>query len=185
MDYRFSHEVTLADENHVDEIEQFMMLADPRMNPKWVRVAYRNGERCFMVRLGEEVAGVGWVSLVNRIGRLHSFYVKPRFRKLGIGQDLRFARFLWLKSKKALSVFSEISRNNFQSSRLSFKSGMRVSGQVYQYFKNKAQTDPKISRPKNTSLKKKLGCFRSILDEELDLLLTRPLGLHSFLHFVR
>jgi GNAT superfamily N-acetyltransferase len=135
INYRFNHEINIADSNDLAQIEHFMRLSEPRMNPKWVQVAYRNGEQCFTAKLDNEIAGVGWVSFINNIGRLHSFYVQPRYRKLGIGQDLRYARLLWLKSKGAHSVFSEIARNNFQSARLSLKSGMRAFGLVYEYFK--------------------------------------------------
>ena len=75
------HEISMADNSQADEIERFMTLTHPAINRKWVKVALKNGDRCFTVKLGSEIAGVGWVSLVNGIGRLHSLYVKPQFRK--------------------------------------------------------------------------------------------------------
>ncbi len=86
---------------NIDEIEQFMASTHPGINKKWVKVALKNGERCFIVRLSNEIAGLGWVSLVNGIGRLHSLYVKPQYRRIGIGEDIFNARLLWLKSKRA------------------------------------------------------------------------------------
>ena len=131
----FSHEISVAEEWHLDEIERFMVLTYPEINRRWVKVAFKNGDRCFIVRLGNEIAGLGWLSLVNGIGRLHSLYVKPQFRNIGIGKDILYARLFWLKSKHARSAFSEISRYNLSCSRIAMKGQMNVSGQVFQYFK--------------------------------------------------
>jgi len=133
--HRFSHEILMADDGQIGEIERFMVLAHPGMNRRWTKVAFKNGDKCFTVRLDSEIAGVGWVSFVRGIGRIHSLFVKPQFRKLGIGEDILYARLLWLKSKHVRSAFSEISRSNFPSSRIASKAQMRVCGQVFQYFR--------------------------------------------------
>jgi len=133
--HRFSQEISMADEGQIGEIERFMVLAHPGMNRRWIRVALKNGDKCFVVRLGSEVAGLGWVSFVKNIGRIHSLFVKPQFRRLGIGEDILYARLLWLKSKHARSAFSEISRYNSSSVRIASKAQMKVCGQVFQYFK--------------------------------------------------
>ena len=131
----FSNEISMADEGQIGEIERFMVLAHPGMNRRWIRVALKNGDKCFVVRLGSEIAGLGWVSFVNNIGRIHSLFVKPQFRRLGIGEDILYARLLWLKSKHARSAFSEISSCNSPSVRIELKAQMEVCGQVFQYFK--------------------------------------------------
>ena len=133
--HRFSHEISMDDEGQIGEIERFMVLAHPGMNRRWIRVALKNGDKCFVVRLGSEIAGLGWVSFVKSIGRIHSLFVKPQFRRLGIGEDILYARLLWLKSKHARSAFSEISRYNSSSVRIASKAQMKVCGQVFQYFK--------------------------------------------------
>lgn len=133
--HRFSYEISVTDNENVAEIEQFMSLTHPGINKKWVKVALKQGERCFVVRLSDDIAGLGWVSLVNGVGRLHSLYVKPQFRRIGIGEDILNARLLWLRSKRAHSVFTEISRNNVPSSNNVMKAHMSVSGQVFQYFR--------------------------------------------------
>jgi ribosomal protein S18 acetylase RimI-like enzyme len=133
--HRFSNEISMADEGQIGEIERFMVLAHPGMNRRWIRVALKNGDKCFVVRLGSEIAGLGWVSFVNSIGRIHSLFVKPQFRRLGIGEDILYARLLWLKSKHARSAFSEISSCNSPSVRIELKAQMEVCGQVFQYFK--------------------------------------------------
>jgi GNAT superfamily N-acetyltransferase len=112
-----------------------LILTHPRINKKWVRVALKNGDRCFIVRLNDEIAGLGWVSLVNGVGRLHSLFVQSQFRRMGIGEDILNARLLWLKSNRAHSAFCEISRYNVASAGNVIKAHMSVSGQVYQYFK--------------------------------------------------
>jgi GNAT superfamily N-acetyltransferase len=141
--HRFSYEISMADEGQIGEIERFMVLAHPGMNRRWVKVALRNGDKCFVVRLGREIAGLGWISFVKSIGRIHSLFVKPQFRRLGIGEDILYARLLWLKSKHARSAFSEISRYNPSSLRIALKAQMSVSGQVFQYFKeNLASKEP-------------------------------------------
>ena len=133
--HRFSHEISIAEGGDVDEIGQFMASTHPGINKRWVNVALKEGERCFFVRLGKEIAGLGWLSIVNNIGRLHSLHVKPQFRRIGIGEDILFARLLWLKSKRARSAFSEISRDNSPSSRIAAKGQMTPSGTIFQYFK--------------------------------------------------
>jgi len=135
LDHKFSHAVSVADREQIEEIRQFMLSTHPGTNPRWIDVALRTGDTCVIVRLGDEIAGVGWLSLVNGIGRLHSLFVKPRFRKMGLGLDVLFGRLYWLKSKNARMAFSEISADNRQSSQISMRGGMRMSGQVYQYFK--------------------------------------------------
>jgi len=135
LDHTFSNAILVADREQIEEIRRFMLSTHPGTNPRWIDAALTNGDRCVTVRLGDEIAGVGWLSLVNGIGRLHSLFVKPRFRKLGAGLDILFARLLWLKSKHARMAFSEISVNNLTSSGISVRGGMKVSGQVYQYFR--------------------------------------------------
>ena len=140
VDHRFSHEISVADEQHTGEIERFMVSTHPKINRKWVRVALKNGDKCFIVRLTDEIAGLGWLSLVNGIGRIHSLFVRPQFRKIGIGEDILYARLLWLKSKHARSAFSEISRNNSSSLRIATKAQMKVSGQVFGYFRKNVRS---------------------------------------------
>jgi len=131
--HRFRHEVSVADDERISEMEGLIVSAYPRMNRSWVKVALRNGDRCLTVRLNGEIAGMGWLSFVNGVGRLHTLYVKPRFRRMGIGEDIVHARLLWLRTNHAHSAFSEISRSNVPSARIATKAGMSTSGQIFQY----------------------------------------------------
>jgi len=133
LDHKFSHGIAVADERNASEVEQFMAATHPGTNRKWAKVGFRNAERCLVIRLGDGIAAAGWVSLVNGIGRLHSLFVRPQYRGMGMGEDIMFARLLWLKSRRARSAFSEISRDNHSSSRIAMKGQMKVIGQVYGY----------------------------------------------------
>jgi ribosomal protein S18 acetylase RimI-like enzyme len=133
--HRFSHEISMAAEEESDELVRFMASTHLGINRSWTKVALRNGDRCFTVRLGDQIAGLGWVSLVDGVGRFHSLYVKPQFRRMGMGEDILFARLYWLESKHARSAFSEISRDNRSSSRIALKGNMKPTGQVFQYSK--------------------------------------------------
>jgi ribosomal protein S18 acetylase RimI-like enzyme len=133
--HTFNHEISIADEKISGELGEFMQLTHTGINPKWVDVALSHGDKCVVIRLGDEIAAVGWVSLVNSVGRLYSIYVKPKFRRMGMGLDIVYARLLWLKSKRARTAFSEISPSNIPSSQISMSAGMKPAGQVYEYFK--------------------------------------------------
>jgi len=145
VDHSFSHEISIAASGDIDALKQFMISSSHRMNSKWVEVAMRDNEKCFLVRFGSEIAGLGWVSLVNGIGRLHSLYVKPQYRRLRIGEDLLFARLYWLKSNESRSVFSEISRFNSPSSKIAQKGQMSPTGQLFLYFR---RPKPSFSEPR-------------------------------------
>ena len=142
IDHRFSHEISMATHEQTSEIERFMFLAHPEINRKWTRTALKNGDKCFTVRLDGQIAGLGWASLVNGIGRLHTLFVNPQFRNLGIGEDILYARLMYLKSKHARLAFSEIHQDNSPCSRIASKAQMTVCGQIYQYFKKKTTSNP-------------------------------------------
>jgi GNAT superfamily N-acetyltransferase len=139
IDHSFDYDISVANGKQSDELEQFMITTHPGMNRRWVKVALSNNDRCLVVRLNDEIAGLGWLSLVNGVGRLHSLFVRPQFRGMGIGEDILYARLLWLKSNRARLAFSEISRSNHSSSKVAQKGHMRVSGQIFLYLKD----DPK------------------------------------------
>jgi GNAT superfamily N-acetyltransferase len=142
--HRFGHEVAIATEDDAEELERYMSLTHPGINKRWVRVALKSRDKCFIVRLKNEIAGLGWVSFVNDVGRIHSLYVLPQFRRMGLGEDILFARLLWLRSRGARSAYAEISRLNPSSSRIAMKGGMRVAGQVFLYIKSEPDSGTKV-----------------------------------------
>ncbi len=130
----FSHEVGVAGESDLKDVLDFLQEEHPYMNPKWVRVAFDSGDRFFVVRLfGGWIAGLGWATLVNGVGRMNDVYVLPRYRKMGICGDILYARFLWLRSRGAKWSYSEVLRSNTTMARAALNEGMRVSGQIYGY----------------------------------------------------
>ena len=131
----FKYEVKVIEEDESEKIERYMIAMDPKMNRKWVRVAFANGDRCFTVELDDSIAGLGWLSLVHGVGRVHSLLVTPMFRGKGIGRDLLVARLMWLRAKRAMSAFSEIAELNLHSAAIAMGEGMKPSGAIYQYFK--------------------------------------------------
>ena len=139
-DYRFRHQISIVSQEQREELRRFMELTHPGTNRNWVNVSLDNGDQCFTVRLEDEIAGLGWVSHSNRVGRLHSLFVKPQFRGLGLGRDIVFARLLWLRSKGVRSAFSEISRENLASSQIAIDAKMKVLGQVFQYARRGSTT---------------------------------------------
>ena len=142
--HQFSHEVTIAKEDETDELERFMSLIHQGVNKQWVRAALKNRDRCFVIRLKNEIAGLGWVTFVNNVGRIHSLHVLPQYRRIGLGQDILFARLLWLKARGARSAYSEISRHNTSSSRIAMKGGMGVAGQIFLYLCNEPNSGTKV-----------------------------------------
>src|SRR4029077_15622103 len=56
--HSFNHEISIMAEDQIDEVGRLMVSTNPGINKSWVGVAYRNGEKCFMVKLGNEIAGV-------------------------------------------------------------------------------------------------------------------------------
>ena len=130
---------------------------------KWVRVALDNGDICSVVKIGGRIVGMGWASLVGDIGRVHTLYVKPQFRRMGIARDLLYARLTWLKSRHARSVFAEISHDNIASLAHVMKMGLTVSGQVFEYFNEEPTTRNQFaSRPKTKAARTAKRAFHLI-----------------------
>lgn len=133
FNHTFKHDVAIA--NNVDEINRFMILTvHYGLNPTWVRVALTNGDKCFVAKVGDDIVGVAWLSLVDGIGRVPDLYVKPQFRRTGVARDLFYARLIYLRSKHAHSYFAEIAHDNETALKHATKVGMKVSGQVFEYF---------------------------------------------------
>jgi ribosomal protein S18 acetylase RimI-like enzyme len=124
----------------IAEIERFMsQTAHEVLNPKWVRVATANGDRCFVARIGNEIAGLAWLSLVDGVGRVPDLYVKPQFRRTGVAVDLFYARLTYLKSMRALSYFAEIAHDNEPGLKHALKVGMKISGEIFEYYREESE----------------------------------------------
>lgn len=131
--HSFTNEVSLLGLSDTTEIKNAMNSIFRGMNLRWVESALRNGDRCFASKSGEEIMGLGWCSIEEKVGHLISLGVKPRYRKAGIGTDLLYARLLWMKDLGADRAFSEISDNNLASKDIALRAGFVERGKIFLY----------------------------------------------------
>ncbi len=129
--YRFKHLVSM--DYDVDEIERFIAATQPETNKRWVRVALRNGDKCFVVKLGNKIVGIAWMSIVGGMARSHGIYVEPRFRRMGIMRDDQQARIVYLKSRNVHTLINEIAESNAAASSLAAKAGEKIVGKIFLY----------------------------------------------------
>ena len=140
LTHRFKHEVSI--DRSIVEIERFMTLTvHYALNPMWVRVALANGDRCFVAKIDREIAGIAWLSLIDGVGRVPDLYVKPKFRRTGIAGDLFYSRLIYLQTMHAHSYFAEIAHGNEPALKHAAKVGMKVSGQVFEYYNFSAEQE--------------------------------------------
>lgn len=131
LDHKFRHEVSM--EEDAREIERFIAFTQPETNRRWIRVALRNGDKCFVVRMAERIVGIAWMTIVGEVARSHGLYVEPQFRRTGIMKDNLHARLIYLKSRHVHTLINEISESNIASSRHAAKAGERIVGKIYLY----------------------------------------------------
>jgi hypothetical protein len=131
LDHRFKHHVSM--ENNVEEIERFMALTQPETNRKWISVALRNGDRCFVVKIANRIVGMAWMMIVGGVARSHGLYVEPQFRRMGIMRDNLHARLIYLKSRHVHTLINEIPESNIPSSRHAANAGEMIVGKLFLY----------------------------------------------------
>ncbi|MGC8515072.1 MAG: GNAT family N-acetyltransferase [Thermoplasmata archaeon] len=131
--HTFSNEVSLLGLADINEVKNAMDTIFRGMNLRWVESALRNGDRCFAAMSGEEIMGLGWCSIEEKVGHLVSLGVKPKYRKAGIGTDLLYARLLWMKDLGVHKVLSEISDSNQSSKNIALKAGFVERGKIFLY----------------------------------------------------
>jgi GNAT superfamily N-acetyltransferase len=131
LTHRYKHNIKIAKNEDLDTIVSFMKHSLQIVSERWIRSAYECGEVCFIYRINNGIVGIAWLALSGNIGRLHSIYVTPEFRRTGIGKDLLFARLFYLKNLGINMAFSEIARGNKSSIRNSQSLGMKKGGSIY------------------------------------------------------
>ena len=139
LDHRFRHQVSMIDD--VGEIERFIAFTQPETNRRWISVALRNGDKCFVVRMGDRIVGMAWLTIVGGIARSHGLYVEPQFRRRGMMKDNLHARLVYLKSRHVHTLINEIAESNVASSSHAARVGERIVGKIYLY------TSPESNRP--------------------------------------
>ena len=131
LDHRFKHQVSMDED--VEEIERFMAMTQPETNRRWISVALRNGDKCFVVRIGGRVVGMAWMTIVGGVARSHGLYVEPQFRRRGMMKDCLHARLIYLKSRRVHTLVNEIAESNVASSSHAAKAGEKIVGKIYLY----------------------------------------------------
>jgi hypothetical protein len=130
-DHRFRHHVSIDDD--AKEIEQFLAVSQPETNPRWVGVALRNGDKCFVVKISNRIVGIAWMTIVGDVARSHGLFVEPKFRKMGIMKDNFQARLIYLKSRHVRALINEIAESNVASSSHAKSIGERIVGRMFLY----------------------------------------------------
>ena len=131
LNHRFKHHVNM--EHNVEEIERFMALTQPATNRKWITVALRNGDKCFVVRIANRIVGMAWMTIVGEVARSHGLYVEPQFRRMGIMKDNLQARLIYLKSRHVHTLINEIPESNIPSSSHAANAGEKIAGKIFLY----------------------------------------------------
>jgi RimJ/RimL family protein N-acetyltransferase len=130
-DHRFRHHVSI--DNNAEEIERFLAIAQPETNRRWVSVALKSGEKCFVVKISDRIVGIAWMTIVGGMARSHGLYVEPKFRRMGIMKDNFQARLIYLKSRHVHTLINEIAESNEASSNHAKRIGERIVGKIFQY----------------------------------------------------
>jgi len=131
LNHRFKHHVSM--DHDVREIEQFIAATQPETNRKWVSVALKNGDKCFVVKIANRIVGIAWMTIVGGVARSHGLYVVPQFRRMGIMRDNLQARLIYLKSRHVHTLINEIAESNLASSSHAAKAGERIVGKIFLY----------------------------------------------------
>jgi GNAT superfamily N-acetyltransferase len=129
--HRFSHSVRAAVRRDRPAVLALLRGVYDQVDERWLESAPYQYEACFVVDGAGELAGAGWVTVVNGHGRLHSLTVGPRYRRSGVGWDLFWARLQWCQHAGATHVISEISEHNVASRAIAEAGGMRAIGKMY------------------------------------------------------
>ena len=131
LDHRFKHQVCI--DHDVRELERFMAATQPETNRRWVSVALKNGDKCFVVKIADRIVGAAWMTIVGGVARSHGLYVEPQFRRMGIMTDNLQARLIYLKSRHVHTLINEIAESNVASASHAAKAGEKIVGKIFLY----------------------------------------------------
>lgn len=123
----------VAIENDAGAIERFMSVAQPETNKAWIRVALRNGDKCFVIKVAGKIVGIAWMSIVGDVARSHGLFVVPWFRNKGMMLDNYYARLIYLKARGVRRLVNEIAEDNTASVALATREGEKVVGKIFLY----------------------------------------------------
>jgi len=129
--HRFSHAVRAMPASEMAPVTQLLREAYERFDDRWLLAAPGDEETGFVVDVAGRPAGVAWASAAGEHARLHSLFVSPRYRRLGIGTDLLFARLFWARRAGARTALSEIAEGNLPSQTIAARGGMHPVGAIF------------------------------------------------------
>jgi len=130
-DHRFKHEVSI--ESNVNEIERFMSLTQPETNLRWIGIALKNGDKCFVNKVANRIVGMAWMTIVGDFARSHGLFVVPQFRNQGMMTDNLQARLIYLKSRGVRRLIGEIAESNIASATYAKNAGEEIVGKLFLY----------------------------------------------------
>src|SRR5208283_3941822 len=67
IDHRFKHQVSM--DHDVRELEKYMAATQPETNRRWVSVALKHGDKCFVVKIANRIVGIAWMTIVDGVAR--------------------------------------------------------------------------------------------------------------------
>lgn len=132
-DHRFAHTVRAVEASDHAAVLSLMRAELGDVDDRWFHGLPTDREHGFLVEVAGEIAGAAWLLQAGRWGRLHSLAVRPRFRRLGIGRDLLFARLLWAARHGVAELLSEIADANGPSQAIAREGGMSAVGRLGLY----------------------------------------------------
>lgn len=123
------HPVRIADRR---DGEALSGLAGPApLERRWTDALWESGETAFAAEIDGTIVGAAWAGRAGTFGRVHSLYVHPRYRRLGVGSDLLGARLRWLRAEGAREVVTEIAIDNAPSLATTRRAGGAPIGRMY------------------------------------------------------
>ncbi len=123
------HPVRVADRRDADALSR---LAGPApIERRWTDALWESGETAFAAEIEGTIVGAAWGGRAGAFGRVHSLYVHPRYRRLGVGADLLEARLRWLRAEGARQVVTEIAIDNAPSLAITRHAGGAPIGRMY------------------------------------------------------
>lgn len=140
--HRFRHSPRLLAASELPAVGELLREVYGAPVDAWLGIAFAEGERCFGVEIDGTLAGVAWLLVAGRWGRLHTLTVRPGFRRLGVGTDLLAARLLFARQAGVVRAISEISERNGPSTAVAERCGMRPAGELFLHLGDAAASRP-------------------------------------------
>lgn len=129
--HRFRHPVRPADAAELPTLLARFHGAVGRADEPWAEALRGSEEVAFVAEVDGRAAGVAWLLVAGTHARLHSVWVAPRYRGIGVGTDLVAARLLWAGAAGARSALCEIATTNGPSLAAATRAGFAPAGEMY------------------------------------------------------